>query len=161
MERLDLGLFSLEQYKDDNKEHKELATIFEGNPNEEENDFRTYVGSVIAFADFAKSSIKKGKYAGVYFAYIGDTLVGMIGLYWLTGSPHIVIAILPEHRGHHYSKQLYQEYTNYVFEAYQEYEAIYVDIHPTNTHSIENALAAGFEQLDKYKYVKTRRNLHQ
>ena len=58
------------------------------------------------------------------------------------------------HRGHHYSKLLYREYAEYVLKTYQEYKALYVSIQPENIHSVENALAAGFKQIDEYKYVK-------
>lgn len=150
MERINIGLFSIEEYDRTNEEHKRLATIFEN-----DDDFCTYVGS-FAYIDDLNHERKWNRFSIIYFAYIGDILIGMVGLIQIHDYPELVIAILPEHRGNHYSKQLYQEYADYVFASYQEYKEIYVSIIPDNIHSIENAQAAGFQQISKYKYVKGR-----
>lgn len=156
MARIDLILFSLEHYDHDNEKHKELAAIFEGDPFDKNNEFLNYAEAFWSLDDSVKYDRKQGKYAGAYFAYIGEILVGMIALIWINDYPELIVSILPEHRGNHYSKHLLQEYTDYVFENYQEYSEIYATIQPENTHSVENTLAAGFKQLDEYKYVKRR-----
>ena len=89
-------------------------------------------------------------------AYIDNELVGMVGLIWIKGFSELVIGILPAMRGHHYSSILYQEYTQYVFDSYQEYKEIYAHIWPDNIYSQTNAEMAGFKRLDEKMYVKRR-----
>lgn len=151
MKMINIGTFSLEAYDKNNPEHKDKAKLFES-----DDDFCEYVGEFWDLASSVNHSKEEGKYSEIYFAYIDDILIGMVGLIWIMDIPELVIGILPDKRGNHYSNVLYQEYTNYVFTSYKEYQEIYAYIHSENIHSVENALMAGFKRLDETMYVKKR-----
>lgn len=150
MDRIKLSSFELEEYDSGNPIHQEYAKRFEN-----DEDYCEYMEPFWSLENSVKYESKKGKYTAVYFAYTNGVLVGMVGLIWID-SPELVVGILKEYRGNHYSRYLCQEYADYILEAYQEYEALYAYIHPENTHSIENVLAAGFKQIDEIRYVKRR-----
>lgn len=151
MERINIGTFSLEIYDENNETHKEYVEKFES-----DKDFNTYAEefwSLLSNVNYAK---KQGKYSEIYFAYIDEKIVGMIGLIWVLGSPELVMGILPEMRGNHYSSVLLREYTNYVLETYKEYNELYAYVNPNNVHSQENVEMAGFIRLNEEMYIKTR-----
>lgn len=151
MERIKLSSFELEEYDSCNSDHQEYTKYFE-----DDEDYNAYMEPFWSFENSVNYDRKNGRYASIYFAYHDGMLVGMVGLIWIFDFPELVIGILKEHRGHHYSKLLYREYAEYVLKTYQEYKALYVSIQPENIHSVENALAVGFKQIDEYKYVKRR-----
>lgn len=151
MERINIGTFSLEVYDEKLNEHKNKASMFES-----DDDFCTYVGEFWDLSSTVNYAKKQGKYSELYFAYVDNELVGMVGLIWIMDLPELVIGILPEMRGHHHSSVLYREYTQYVLDSYQEYNEIYAHIWPENTYSQVNAEMAGFKRLDEKMYVKRR-----
>lgn len=151
MSRIKLSSFDLEEYDSGNPIHQEYAKRFEN-----DKDYLEYMEPFWSLENSINYDRKNDRYAAVYFAYIGEVLVGMVGLIWVFDLPELIIGILKEYRGNHYSRYLCQEYADYILEAYQEYEALYASIHPDNTHSIENILVAGFKQIDETRYVKRR-----
>lgn len=148
MKSIDIGEFSLVAYDDGNEIHKKAAKLFES-----DEDFSEYVGEFWDLMDTVNYAKKIGRYSDIYLAYIGDKLVGMVGLLWILDLPELVVGILPEMRGNHYSSKLLKEYTKYVFDSYQDYCSIYAYIHSENIHSQENALSAGLNQLDEHLYI--------
>lgn len=149
MERIKLKTFELEEYDSSNIDHQKFATYFES--DEEYTEYMEPFWSLENSVNYAK---RNGKYSAVYYAYLDGILVGMVGLISILDMPEVVISILKEHRGNHYSRYLYQEYAEYVLKFYKEYKAIYASIQPENIPSSKNALAAGFKQIDEYKYIK-------
>lgn len=152
MEKIKLDSFELIEYDRTLEEHKQYAAYFES-----DKDYGEYMEpfwSLEYSIDYAR---KNGRYSNVYFAFKGNILVGMIGTIWVSDYPELVIGILKEHRGHHYSRVLIEEYTNYLFDTYKEYERIYAYIEKSNIHSKENVLAAGFTSLNEFQYVKKRK----
>lgn len=151
MGRINIGVFSLEVYDEKSDRHRKLADLFES-----DDDFCTYVGEFWSLASTANYAKKKGRYSEIYFSYIDDEIVGMVGLIWINDLPELVIGILPEMRGHHYSSILYREYTQYVLDSYQEFNEIYAHIYPDNVYSQMNAEMAGLIQINEKMYVKRR-----
>ncbi len=145
---INIGKFSLEVYDELNADHQELAKAFES-----DESFCTYAGEFWDLNSTVKYAKKQGRYSELYFAYIDGLLVGMVGLLWILELPELVVGILPEMRGNHYSSKLLKEYTKYVFDSYQDYHSIYGHIHSENIHSRENALLAGLKQLDEHLYI--------
>lgn len=153
MESINIGTFTLVSYNDNNNKHRALAGMLE-----EDDNFKKYVGVFKELSKQVNYDQRKGRYSRIYFAYIGSEVIGMMGVIWPRKLPELVLGILPKYRGHHYSKSLCEEYSEYVFKNYQEYNSLYARICPDNIHSIENALEAGFEHKHKFSkmYVKKR-----
>lgn len=154
MEKVELKTFKLEKYDSNNKKHIENAKLFEI-----DSDYDTYMEPFWSLENSVKYSNKQGRYSAVYFAYIGDTLIGMIGTIWVYDFPELVVSILPSKRGNHYSRTLVKEYVDYIFKTYKDYMSIYAHIHDENIHSIENIIASGFEEYGQMLYVKKRYHL--
>lgn len=151
MEIINLPTFVLEKYDGSLEKHKLYASMFE-----KDKDYHTYMEPFWSLENSVNYDIKQGKYAAIYFAYVDSELVGVVGLIWIMGIPELLMGILPEKRGRHYSRMLVEEYTKYVFDTYREYNELYAHVHDENTHSVENILAAGFTPLNDCMYYKKR-----
>lgn len=151
MEKFNIGIFDLKSYDEHAELDQKLAKRFDC-----DNDFRQYVGDIWGLSASIKADRGKGYPASLYYAYIAGEIVGMIALTFPYQIPEFAIAILPKHRGFHYSRILYEEFAHYIFKCYQEYQSIYLHIARQNTHSIENAELAGFEHLEGQVYAKKR-----
>lgn len=151
MEKVNIGIFDLKSFDGSAESDQKIAKRFDC-----DRDFRDYVGDMWGLSDNVKEERIKGYPASLYYAYIRDEIVGMVGLTFPYQIPEFVIGILPKHRGYHYSRILYEEFAHYIFNCYHEYQRIYLHIDGQNTHSIENAKLAGFEHLEGVTYAKRR-----
>lgn len=151
MDKIILPTFVLEKYDSSLDSHKNYAEILEN-----DKDYDEYMEPFWSLENSVNYHSKEGKYTAVYLAFIDSELIGMVGIIWVYDFPELVVSILPDKRGNHYSSVLLKEYTDYVFENYKEYTKLYAFVHDENTHSINNVKKAGFKFYNENLYVKGR-----
>ena len=146
-----LDNFNLEEYDKTNVDHK--TTVIEiGN----DTLGRDYLGDL----EYHIACINKRKENSLinyaYIAYYDIEPVGFISISSKENGYEISYGIRPKYRGEHLGALLLQEFTERVFEKYDNIDEIKLIISNVNTGSKKTALLAGYEKKNSSTYTQRR-----
>lgn len=94
-----------------------------------------------------------------YIAYRNNDAVAYISLSIKDNSYQISCGVRPKYRGMHIATVLLEDFTNKIFEKYDDINELTLIINNLNTGSQRVALNVGYEKVNSVKYVKKRTNL--
>ena len=93
----------------------------------------------------------------VYIAYYDSRPVGFISISHKDFGYEIASGILPLERGKHLGALLLQEFSEKLFELYDDIDEVMLKINPNNQSGIKAANLVGFQQNDDGLFVQKRR----
>lgn len=146
-----LDNFILEEYDNTKEDHK--RTILEISSDAEG---RMYLGDLRTTVDCIKGFGDNESFNCVYIAYYNDTAVGFISISE-NCDYEICSGIRPKYRGEHLGALLLQEFSEKIFEKYNEVDELKLYIDNTNISSIKSAKLVGYEEIENEIYSLRRR----
>ena len=93
----------------------------------------------------------------VYIAFYDDRPIGFISISHKDFGYEIASGILPSERGKHLGALLLQEFSEKIFELYQDIDKVVLKINPNNRSGIKAANLVGFQENDDGLFVQKRR----
>lgn len=145
---MELDNFYLEQYNDKNIDHKTVIVELYN-----DNDGKTYLGDLnYQVQEIAKKN-EEDNHNVAYIAYYNEEPVGYISLTATNKSFQISYGICPKKRGEYLGALLLQEFSEKVFEIYDDIDKLTLIINNLNTGSKKTAKLAGYIKENSYRHV--------
>lgn len=156
---MELEHFILEEYNPSNYYHKSTVILL-GN----DEKVWQYLGDMDIMIEEIKNKSLENPYDRFYVVYQKGE-IEPFGIIAFTFFKHdntysIMYGILPNYRGKKLSSVLLTEFTEYIFNQYQEIEEISLQINKRNIISMKTALHSGYTKKYGTKYVKVRNELN-
>lgn len=152
---MELNNFILEEYDSNNYYHKSTVILLEN-----DDEAWKYLGCIEDIIAEIKNNSLENPYDNFYIVYQKGEIepfgIIIFNFFKTSNIYSISYGILPKYRGMKLSSILLSEFTEYIFEQYQEIEEISLQINKSNIISMKTASRSGYVKKYGTKYVKTR-----
>ena len=149
---MELDNFHLEKYSPYNKEHKYIFSLING------TNYGKYLGDLELHIKRVYERKEEDYFHNdVYVAFYNDNPVGFISLSHREFGYEVVSGIIPSMRGEHLGPLLLQEFSEKVFDTYDDVDELVLKINPSNKKAISSARLVGYEKVGEETYIQRRR----
>lgn len=145
-----LDNFILEEYNENKAEHKKTISEISS-----DGDSRMYLGDLKTFVDFFKNLKNQSLLNILFIAYYNREPIGFITISDI-GDYEICYGLRPKCRGEYLGSLLLQEFSEKVFERYENIDELKLFIDELNISSKKTAELAGYQENDNDSYSMRR-----